>query len=47
MEMFTGLGFDIVEHANEIDRRKRYFEERTDRMKPGFRRRIITAELRR
>lgn len=46
-ETLTDLGFDIIEHATEVDLTERYFEKRSDGMKPGVPGRIITAERRR
>ena len=47
-EVFAGmlrdLGFEIVEHATERDLTRRYFDGRTDGLRPGVPGRIVTAE---
>lgn len=42
--MLARLGFSVVEHANEMDLTKRYFDDRSDGLKPGVPGRIVTAD---
>ena len=44
VEMLRDCGFEIVEHATEVDLTTRYFTGRNDGLKPGVPGRIITAE---
>ena len=44
--MLAEIGFDVLEHASEVDLTARFFEGRQDGLKPGVPGRIITAERR-
>ena len=44
--MLSEIGFEVLEHASEVDLTARYFEGRRDGLKPGVPGRIITAERR-
>lgn len=44
--MLGDIGFEVLDHASEVDLTARYFEGRKDGLKPGVPGRIITAERR-
>jgi len=42
--MLDEIGFDVIEHAGEVELTERYFSGRPDGLRPGVPGRIITAE---